>query len=418
MTTTIPSPDRSAAVLAQGERWLRAEGFPLAVPPQRRLRALFPRCAPLFLWIAGTALSWTLGWVALLEVEPQTIETYQEPSTEDWGLLALTALAMFVGPPLMLVIAWGWSRWQRHWPEPVAQVLGAAVWLVLVWTLGPGPARWLETGDPLLFGSHVGAIVAGSALLLAGYAGLGSMARWAAAQTVRELPSLIPMVAKVLPMVMLAVLFLFVNAEIWKVADSLSFGRTFAVIAVLAGLALVLLTTSIVEKSRRILGARRHQEPDSHDEAREREMVEQAGGPWPEMLEEADATGEEPPALGRAEWLNFAVVPVMIQFIQSALFSLLVFVFFVAFGYLAIPDDASASWINHQPAALVVSGVSFPVKAVLVKVSMVIGVFTGLSFAASSTSDPAYRQDFLDPVLGRLRRGVVLRHVYRVARGD
>lgn len=431
-------PARPLTDVEQAEQSLRAEGFPLAVPPARRMRTLLEGIAPTCLWIAGTALLLTLGWAPLLQLNPDLIEPDQDPDLAETLALLLAMVTLVCAPIIMALAAWWLARWERRRSLATCQTAGAVLWLVMVWSLSPGFGNLLGTSAPLLFPNWWGGLIFGTALLAAAYWGVGSMARWAVRQTVREMASLIPMVAKVLPLVMLAVLFLFVNAEIWKVADSLSLRQTFAVVGVLAGLAVLLLAASILEQTHRMLGTRRPEDRERPTPQEQHDAARAAGGPWPRLAEglsgEAEedvpdaeagpdaepvshvAAGEDVP-LGRLEWLNFTLVPLLIQLIQAGLFSVLVFVFFVAFGSFAIPQDAASSWIGHRPAPFMWAEMSFPFSAVLVKVSLVIGVFAGLSFAASSTSDPAYRADFLDPVLGRLRRGVTLRGIYRASSG-
>ena len=437
-------PARPLTDVEQAEQSLRAEGFPLAVPPARRMRTLLAGIAPTCLWIAGTALLLTLGWAPLLQLNPDLLGPVEEPDLRETLALLLAMVTLVCAPIIMALAAWWLARWERRRALATCQTAGAVLWLVMVWSLSPGFGNLLGTSAPLLFPNWWGGLIFGAALLAAAYWGVGSMARWAVRQTVREMASLIPMVAKVLPLVMLAVLFLFVNAEIWKVADSLSLRQTFAVVGVLAGLAVLLLAASILEQTHRMLGTRRPEERERPTPQEQHDAARAAGGPWPRLAEglsggpeanaqdgegtpDADRTpgaepvshvaaGEDVP-LGRLEWLNFTLVPLLIQLIQAGLFSVLVFVFFVAFGSFAIPQDAAASWIGHRPAPFMWAEMSFPFSAVLVKVSLVIGVFAGLSFAASSTSDPAYRADFLDPVLGRLRRGVILRGIYRAFSG-
>lgn len=64
------------------------------------------------------------------------------------------------------------------------------------------------------------------------------------------------MVAKVLPTLMIAVLFVFFNADIWKVAYKLTYTRMWEVCAVLLILAGLVSITSIHDKTKHMLGGR------------------------------------------------------------------------------------------------------------------------------------------------------------------
>ena len=54
---------------------------------------------------------------------------------------------------------------------------------------------------------------------------------WSVLRVLRETETLGPLAARVLPMLMIAFLFFFYNAEIWQVMVALSTERTWAVVA-------------------------------------------------------------------------------------------------------------------------------------------------------------------------------------------
>ena len=140
-------------------------------------------------------------------------------------------------------------------------------------------------------------------MLLGVFFGVDSLLIWVLRQTRYELLTLSTMVAKVLPVLMVAVLFFFVNGDIWRVADALSFPRTLQVIAVIAALCLLVVVSTVTEKTRRLLGERRGDQVEDYSMEEYVQAATEAGNPWPDMLRDISNTRVlNPPVLGRQEW--------------------------------------------------------------------------------------------------------------------
>lgn len=78
-------------------------------------------------------------------------------------------------------------------------------------------------------------IVAG--IYLSIFLGADTILGWSLKHAIHQLASLPPMIAKVLPVLMVSVLFIFVNADLWKLANGLSFPRPWAVLGLMGLLA-------------------------------------------------------------------------------------------------------------------------------------------------------------------------------------
>lgn len=381
------------------ERALRRQGLPLSVPARRRTRHLFPGAVPVFAFLAVAVL--LLEVLGAVPEDAQTTGDLQSLPADVYSaaliLGGVLAAVLLLGVGL---VCGGLAAWMRNrLPEGGRQVFGALLWLLLLGLLGfPMPARW-PVSEALGLPAWAALAIA-LAVLLAEWLGADAVLGWSLVQAVRELRRLPPMVAKVLPILMVAVLFSFVNAELWKVADSLDVGKTLGVAGIMGVLVVFVLATSIPKTVRAHLGSR----------------VRLAAQPVPEQERGAlpwTAAESPAPPVGRLEWANVLLVPLMVQLIQTALFSGVVFLFFLWFGDFAITDEAAASWINHDPSTLALGGLSLPFTTVLIKVSLVIGGFAGLSFAATSATTDEYHEDFLLPALERLRSAVGLRNAYR-----
>lgn len=83
-------------------------------------------------------------------------------------------------------------------------------------------------------------------IYLAIFLGVDTVLGWSLKHAIHQLASLPPMIAKVLPVLMVSVLFIFVNADLWKLANGLGFPRTWAVLGLMGLLAVfVVVTTSL-----------------------------------------------------------------------------------------------------------------------------------------------------------------------------
>lgn len=108
-------------------------------------------------------------------------------------------------------------------------------------------------------------------------------------------------------------------------------------------------------------------------------------------------------------------LPIVVQMIQALLFAGVVFLFFVWFGTIAIPDATITNWLGVEPSKVTLLGVQFPFTDVLVKVSMVLGAFAALNFAAQTSADSRYAEEFLEPAIGHVRHTVIIRNIYRAS---
>ena len=181
---------------------------------------------------------------------------------------------------------------------------------------------------------------------------------------------------------MLTVLFFFFNAEIWQVAVKLDVARTLGLAGVLAAMALLLTTVTSRDEIAEAVAAHR--------------------------LE----FGEESVPLRKAERLNILLIAVLVTMMQFALVALLVFVFFVLFGALTLPDATAQSWMNEPPKRFTGILSALAVSTVLVKVCAVLAAFSALNFVATASGDRVYRDTFVEPTLRDLRGGLLVREAY------
>lgn len=374
----VPTPDPTpASSLTAHEDHLRALGLPLVIAPATRRREVLPRSAGVGagLAVAATGIAAVDRsndyMIALLEragpgAEPDLLDA-PEPIAE----LLLLAVALWVAAPL---VGWLVSTAARR-ARPVA---GSAI--------GLGALIALVVVPHVVFDPHDGPSYRTTVLLAVGvlvgtYTGLGSLVRWSARRVRRELATMGPMVARVLPILMLAVLFLFFSVEIWQVMVELSWPRTFAVLGVMVVLTVLLVGISTRDDILQDLGGRAPDHP-----------------------------------LRPGERVNLVLVPVLATLIQAALFATLVFLFFVTLGWIAVPEITETRWTLRPPDEP--GGLLFglPVSVTLVRVSLMLATFSALNLAAAAASDAAHKERFVRPMLDEVVRGLAAREAYLGAR--
>jgi hypothetical protein len=258
-----------------------------------------------------------------------------------------------------------------------------------------------------------GGLVAGYLVALAGlgvYAAttlrLQRIATWAARRTLRSLGLMFPLVTRALPLLLLFVTFLFINTEVWMVADSLDRGVLTMSVLLFAGLAVAFLLVRLPEEVDRV--------DDDVDRGRlaarcARTPVEaQAGSAFTDVDEEELARLVT--VSGLQKW-NLVLALLVAQAVQVLLLSVAVLVFFLVFGSVVMEPEVVASWLGRDQIGTVpgLGGLSAP----LVKVSVFLAGFSGLYFTVYAVTDDTYRGQFFTAVTDELERAVAVRAVYR-----
>ena len=224
---------------------------------------------------------------------------------------------------------------------------------------------------------------------------------WALARTFGSLRTLLPMTTRALPLLLLAITFLFINAEMWQVASTLTVGALWLVVVLFAGLAAAFLLVRLPEEVDRtddavddafLLRACR----DTPLEEACRELVED---PETDPAAYAEVTGYE-------RW-NLIIVLMIVQTAQVLVLSLSVFAFLMVFGWLIMTRPVTDAWLTPD---------SVSASAALVQVSIFLSAFSGLYLTVSTVTDEAYRAQFFGSVERELERAVGVRAVYLALR--
>jgi len=159
-------------------------------------------------------------------------------------------------------VATGWPLWLRFSVFLAVDVVSTAIWVTVNRASGRAPfAAFPRFGllevAVFLIGPALAALVVGTGWptalwLLGGNLGLLALIYvvtsyaliplgiWALFLTVRQLRTVLPVVGRILPTLLLFSVFMFLNAEMWKVATEIPLGLFAITLGLFAGLGAVL----------------------------------------------------------------------------------------------------------------------------------------------------------------------------------
>nr|MCW2727454.1 hypothetical protein [Aeromicrobium sp.] len=278
----------------------------------------------------------------------------------------------------------------------------AVIALIIGVSVASGVVVGAVLADRGSLGTVVGVLV--FLVLLGLFAGrllrMGTMLRWAVRRTFGSLGLMFPLLTRALPLLLLAVTFLFINAEVWQVAALMSRHVLWIAVAFFAAIAAVFLLVRLPEEVRQV----------ERDVAGERVAECCAGTPAAEAARLVTAV---PPDLPRFARANLVLVLLFNQAIQVLLLTLGLFAFFVVFGSLTIPDSTVTAWtgepVTDLPSWL---GSHIPVTNELWQVSLFLSAFAGLYFTVYAVTDETYRSQFFAGVSSELEQAVAVNAVY------
>lgn len=396
-----------ADMLKQSNIWFRKQGVPLIIPARQRALEAFPRSVPWILWAGIMHICYIfLRDILLLVVEDVkgSLPNYIKALTSD-SALSNEVLPVLVlgGIFLVMPIISGVFITLAHvlmvriprWVQITTGIL-TVLFAGILFTAGVFASSTLDGLDFVYDGSQVFPLIV-VGIYLAIFLGIDTILGWSFKHAIHQLASLPPMIAKVLPVLMVSVLFIFVNADLWKLANGLSFPRTWAVLGLMGLLAVFVVVTTSLERTARLLGRSRGDDIARFSNNDYEHAAALEGGIWntaQDWVEEQKILEHRP--LKIAPWSNLIIIPMIGQIIQATLFMLLVF----------------ESWMSIKPEHLKILCVDTNINAVVIKVSMIVAVFSGLSFVATTSSDEKYARSFLKPMIERIKHILIIRDIY------
>ncbi|WP_431240126.1 hypothetical protein ACQ86B_11650 [Mycolicibacterium aichiense] len=379
----MTSPDRYAE-----ERWFLVRGLPAVVRRGALLRRIWGRSAPA---LAGVAVFAANSILVVTLSGKHTIDIDGRPTVAEGFLLALIVLVL----PVAGLVGWLVSRIDRPLARVVAADISVAVALLGCVFGGPSPRIMVNL---LLVGISIAVIVVATA------SGVGSIAGWAARDTMSNLALASGMFVRALPVVLLTFLVFF-NTYMWLMAAIVSRARLWLAIGFLFAIAAAFLVSSTLERVRPILGETAGV-PEDADRL--------VGTPFEGI---ADEPGVDP--LSRTERANVVFVVAASQVGQVLTVALATGAIFFVLGLIVLSPPLLASWTRDSGRTDGhILGMTLPVPDPLIQTTMMLTAITFMYLAAKAVTDKEYRAQFLDPLLAELRLTLVARDRYRSSRRE
>jgi hypothetical protein len=223
---------------------------------------------------------------------------------------------------------------------------------------------------------------------------------WALRRTFSSLRLLFPLVTRALPLLLLFITFLFINAEVWEVASKMDDALLWVVVLLFSALAAVFLVVQLPAEVDRVAA----EADSSHLAERVRET------PVAPVLDELDDSELTAVPLRGLQRANLLLVLLVAQATQVIVLSLAVFAFFIVFGWMTMTPSVIESWTGEYHEVLWFGSLE------QYQVSVFLAAFSGLYFTVYAVTDQLYRDQFFTHVSNELERAVSVRTVYVAVR--
>jgi len=236
--------------------------------------------------------------------------------------------------------------------------------------------------------------------------GLVPMTRWAIGQLVHQISNVTNLFVRSLPLLVLFTMFMFFNAELWKITDDLPdlFLWISLAMLVFVGSAFVLLR--FPRELRSIAGFE-----SWHDVTALADTTPVAGLGVDDLPDPPPA-----PRLSRRARLNVGLVLFASQSMQILLVTATIGLFYVAFGMFTVVPSTIEQWTGSDHlevlASWTIGGNEVVLSRELVRTAVFIAAVAGLQFTVAALTDSTYREEFNDEVSHDIRQAFAVRTLY------
>ncbi len=267
------------------------------------------------------------------------------------------------------------------------------------------------------FGDALESVVLAAVLLALIYIwsayGLGPLLRWGTRRGSRQLASLGSLVARALPLLLLFNTFLFINAEVWELAGTLTGPAYVVVLFTFFALGATFALSRVPGTIRAVNTFESWEDIDHH-------LVGTPAERFVPVRPEDPSTAPLD-TLGVRQRLNIGLVVLFGQALQITLVTAALTAFFVGFGFFGITESIAAGWTGLGDINVLFETMfgerQLVLSEPLIRVSAFLGAFSGMYFTVVLTTDDTYRTEFSDDVGPEIREALAVRTAYRVARG-
>ena len=366
------------------ERWFIRRGLPHFIEPYSAGPAVWNRAAPVLV------VAYFAGGLNGLDLER-------------WSAARNLAAAGVV--LAVLLGAWMATNLFRHRP-PLARPTDLGVPELVAFIVGPTiPSLVFEQ-----WGDAFQSAAEGAAVLLVIYAvtsyGVIPLIGWAASQTFHRVGSVGRTLTRALPLLLLFTVFLFINAEVWQVAGTLTGA------AYILTLCLFFVMGSAFVLSR--VPSVTHAVSQFDDWGEVATLV--ADTPAATFVHHLPTDGDpmEKP-LSRRQRLNIGLVSVFSQGILITIVAVALASFLTLFGMLSMTEQHTAAWTGleevHVLWRLHLDGRELVLTESLLRVAGFLGAFTGMYFTVVLGTDSTYRDEFAEDAGPQIRQALAVRLV-------
>jgi hypothetical protein len=266
----------------------------------------------------------------------------------------------------------------------------------VVFSRQPGQGLEIAVGNLVLLG-----IV----YLVTSY-GLVPMMRWAGVQLVKQISNVTNLFVRSLPLLVVFTMFMFFNAELWKIADDIPM----SFFAISLGLLVLVGSAFVVLRFPRELGALASFASWSEVATRTVDT------PVRDVVLDGLADPPSPAGLNRRARANVALVLFTSQAFQILLVIAAITAFYVVFGAFTVVPSTVEQWTGsesiEQIARWSIGDNDVVLTWELVRTSVFVAAVAGLQFTVAALTDTTYRQEFHEELSGDIRQAFAVRAVY------
>ncbi|WP_422742680.1 hypothetical protein ACN27E_15260 [Mycobacterium sp. WMMD1722] len=363
------------------ERWFLDRGLPAVLTARGRLRAIWPRSAPVLA---------AVGVLAFCELAVYLLSGDQRVNVDSVDLtdgerLVLAVLVLAV--PAAPAVGWMVARMRSDRAQSV--VSSAAV--------GFAACCDLIQRDPLSLLATCGVVLV---VVVVTASGIGSVLGWATRLTWAQLRAVGDLLIGALPVVLLIVLVFF-NTYVWIMAATITQPRLWVLLAILVLIAVTFVFSRTLERARPTLRSA---------SASPRHAERLAGTPFDNLPDPPQAD-----PLTRAERWNEIFVLAATQIVQILTVALVPSGIFFVVGLVVLSPELLERWAHGSRPDAEVLGMTVPVPQALVNMTLFLAALTFMYISARVVSDGEYRSRFLDPLIEDLKLTMLARNRYRYA---
>ena len=236
------------------------------------------------------------------------------------------------------------------------------------------------------------------------------MMRWSVGQMRRQITDVADLAMKSLPTLLVFSAFIFINAEMWQVANDFTLPLFGMVMLLIVGIGTVFVFVSVRRLTVDL--ARFSAWGDVRPRCAHTPVVDL-------VPDDDEAAPDTPPLARRAEW-NVNLLLFVAQGIQVLLVSLVITAFYVVFGLLTVREATLLQWTTVQDLTyerdwavdIAILGTDLIFTRQLLLVALFIGMFSGLNFAVQVITDDDYREEFIADMTSEVRDALAVRAVY------